>query len=244
MEFSQFKSLFTEIFQLNLLESYITNENIEKFHALTQLMLEKNAVMNITAIRDVEKIIPLHYADCAMIAPHISQGAKVMDVGCGGGFPTLPLAIIRPNITIVGVDSTEKKVKYVTDTAKTLGLSNVSTISARAEELVHMPNMRENFDVVTSRAVARLNILNELCMPFLKVGGQFIVMKGAVGQEELQEACNGIKTLGGQVVLNQNANLILNKSEAEKRVIIVVNKTVQTPLQYPRQFGQIKKKPL
>lgn len=244
MEFSQFKSLFTEIFQLNLLESYITNENIEKFHALTRLMLEKNAVMNITAIRDVEKIIPLHYADCAMIAPHISQGAKVMDVGCGGGFPTLPLAIIRPDITIVGVDSTEKKVKYVTDTAKTLGLSNVSTISARAEELVHIPNMRENFDVVTSRAVARLNILNELCMPFLKVGGQFIVMKGAAGQEELQEACNGIKTLGGQVVLNQNANLILNKSEAEKRVIIVVNKTVQTPLQYPRQFGQIKKKPL
>ena len=244
MEFSQFKSLFTEIFQLNLLESYITNENIEKFHALTRLMLEKNAVMNITAIRDVEKIIPLHYADCAMIAPHISQGAKVMDVGCGGGFPTLPLAIIRPDITIVGVDSTEKKVKYVTDTAKTLGLSNVSTFSARAEELVHMPNMRENFDVVTSRAVARLNILNELCMPFLKVGGQFIVMKGAAGQEELQEACNGIKTLGGQVVLNQNANLILNKSETEKRVIIVVNKTVQTPLQYPRQFGQIKKKPL
>lgn len=244
MEFSQFKSLFTEIFQLNLLESYIANENIEKFYDLTRLMLEKNAVMNITAIRDVEKIIPLHYADCAMIAPYIPQNTNVMDIGCGGGFPTLPLAIIRPDITIIGVDSTEKKVKYVADTAKALGLSNVSTISARAEELVHMPNMRESFDVVTSRAVARLNILNELCMPFLKVGGQFIVMKGAAGQEELQEACGGIKTLGGQVVLNQSTNLILHEMEKEKRVIVVVNKIMSTPSQYPRQFGQIKKKPL
>lgn len=244
MEFLQFKSLFTEIFKLNMLESYITDENIEKFYGLTRLMLEKNAVMNITAIRDVEKIIPLHYADCAMIASYISEGSKVMDIGCGGGFPTLPLAIIRPDIAIVGIDSTEKKVKYVADTAASLGLSNVSTISARAEELVHMPNMRENFDAVTSRAVARLNILNELCMPFLKVGGQFIVMKGAAGQEELQEACGGIKTLGGQVILNQNTNLTLHEGETEKRVIIVVEKIVQTPKQYPRQFGQIKKKPL
>ena len=244
MEFLQFKSLFTEIFKSNMLESYITDENIEKFYVLTRLMLEKNAVMNITAIRDVEKIIPLHYADCALIAPYISHSSKVMDVGCGGGFPTLPLAIIRPDITIVGIDSTEKKVKYVADTAKSLGLSNVSTISARAEELVHMPNMRESFDAVTSRAVARLNILNELCMPFLKVGGQFIVMKGAAGQEELQEAHNGIKMLGGQVILNQNTDLILREVETEKRVIIVVDKIVQTQKQYPRQFGQIKKKPL
>ncbi len=244
MEFTHFKDLFTEIFQLNSLQAYISDENIEKFYHLTRLMLEKNAVMNITAIRDIEKIIPLHYADCAMVAPHIPFGAKVMDIGCGGGFPTLPLAMIRPDINIVGVDSTEKKVKYVAETAETLELSNVSAISARAEELVHMPDMRESFDVVTSRAVARLNVLDELCMPFLKIDGRFVIMKGAAGQEELNEARGGIEKLGGKVTLNDNKALMLDQTNFEKRVIIIVDKVNQTPLQYPRQFGQIKKKPL
>ena len=244
MEFTQFKSLLTQNFQDNGLHDYISDESIQKFYDLTQLMLEKNAVMNITAIRDPEKIIPLHYADCVMIAPYIPMGAKVMDIGCGGGFPTLPLAIVRPDIEITGVDSTDKKVQYVVQTAKTLGLSNVSAISARAEELVRISNMREAFDVVTSRAVARLNILDELCMPFIKIGGQFVIMKGAAGQEELQEAYKGIEILGGKVTTNKNETLILNQTENEKRVIIVAEKILQTPAQYPRQFGQIKKKPL
>lgn len=244
MEFENFKALLTDNFTKNHLENYVTDENIEKFYVLTRLMLEKNSVMNITAIKDVERIIPLHYADCLMIAPYLPAKGRVIDVGCGGGFPTLPLAIVRPDVTIVGVDSTDKKVRYVAETVRTLGLDHVSTISARAEDLIKTPNMRESFDVAVSRAVARLNILDELCLPFVKIDGQFITMKGAAGQEELNEARNGIEKLGGSASTVIETDLLLNDSESEKRTVILIDKVNFTPTQYPRQFGQIKKKPL
>ncbi len=243
MNFSDFKALLIENFNQNHVDKYATDHHISLFYDLTNIMLEKNQVMNITAIRDIEKIIPLHYADCLKIAEHIPEGSKVIDIGCGGGFPTLPLAVVRPDIHILGVDSTEKKVKYVAETAKALNLTNVSTISARAEELINLPDMRESFDVVVSRAVARLCVLDELCMPFIKIGGRFIVMKGAAGQEELDEAQNGIEKLGGKVISTiQDELTVVN--ETEQRVMFVIEKTHATPTQYPRQFGQIKKKPL
>ena len=243
MNFDDFKALLIENFYQNHLDQYTTDSHISLFYDLTNIMLEKNQVMNVTAIRDIEKIIPLHYADCLKIADYIPQGAKVIDIGCGGGFPTLPLAIARPDIQILGVDSTDKKVKYVAETAKILNLSNVNVISARAEELISFPNIRESFDVVVSRAVARLCVLDELCMPFIKIGGHFIVMKGAAGQEELNEAQNGIEKLGGKVV-DTICDKLTVLDETEQREIFVIEKIRTTPVQYPRQFGQIKKKPL
>ena len=183
----RFKEIFSDVFQKNGLYGYIHDDNVEKFWNLTQLMLETNAVMNITAITDVEKIIPLHYADCVKIADLIPQNASVVDIGCGGGFPILPLAIVRPDLRLLGIDSTEKKARYVGETAKKLGLQ-VKTVAGRAEELAKDPNMRQSFDIAISRAVARLNILDELCMPFVKPNGCFIAMKGAAGIEEYQEA--------------------------------------------------------
>ena len=243
MNFNDFKALLIENFQKNHLDQYTQDQHISLFYDLTNIMLEKNQVMNITAIRDIEKIIPLHYADCLKIAEYIPKKSNVIDVGCGGGFPTLPLAIIRPDIHILAVDSTEKKIKYVAETAKTLNLHNVSTVSARAEELINLPNMRESFDIVVSRAVARLCVLDELCMPFIKIGGRFIVMKGAAGQEELDEAKNGVEKLGGKVIsMIQDELSVVN--ESEQRVLFIIEKTNVTPIQYPRQFGQIKKKPL
>jgi 16S rRNA (guanine527-N7)-methyltransferase len=239
---SQFKDLYTEIFQKNGLEQYIQDEIIEKFEKLTEIMIQTNSVMNITALTTMEKIIPLHYADCVKIAEKIPEGATVIDIGCGGGFPILPLAIVRPDLKITGLDSTDKKVKYVQNTANELGLK-INTLSARAEDAAKMQEYRDTFDVAISRAVARMNLLDELCMPFVKVGGKFIAMKGAAGQEELNEAQNGIQRLGGEIARMDEYDLYTG-FEDEKRTIVEIRKTTATPKEFPRGFGAIKKKPL
>ena len=239
-----FDALFCDIFRKNDLESYINEETVEKFRALTEIMLETNQNMNITAITDVEKIIPLHYADCVKAAAYIPMNAKVLDVGCGGGYPILPLAIVRPDLQITGLDSTEKKILYVQKTANQLGLEeNVSTVSARAEDLAKLPAYRENFDIVIGRAVARLQVLDELCLPFVKLGGQMIAMKGLAGREECEEARNGIQRLGGNVKELVEYDLHLME-QSEKRSLILIEKEANTPKEFPRAFGAIKKKPL
>ena len=237
-----FEALFREIFVRNDLEQYINHENIQKFKKLTEIMLETNQNMNITAITDVEKIIPLHYADCVKIAKYIPAGAKVLDVGCGGGYPILPLAIVRPDLRITGLDSTEKKIKYVQKTANELGL-HIQTIAARAEDVAKLPDHRESYDAVIGRAVARLNVLDELCIPFVKVGGKFIAMKGLAGFEERDEAKTGIARLGGTVVDAIEYDLNLTE-QSERRTLILVDKVLNTPKEFPRGFGAIKKKPL
>ena len=242
MDYLSFREYFIRIFEKNGLEAYSTDENIRKFYDLTVKMVETNKVMNITALTTVDKIIPLHYADCVKAAALIPQNATVADIGCGGGFPILPLAIVRPDLKLVGIDSTEKKIRYVQNTADELGLS-VTAISGRAEDLAKQTDYRDHFDVVISRAVARLNVLNELCMPFVKVGGRFIALKGAAGQEELSEAMNGIQKLGGQLRGTDEYSLFTADDE-EKRVMVRIEKISATPKEYPRAFGAIKKKPL
>ncbi len=237
-----FETLFRDVFEKNHLESYITDENIRLFEKLTDIMLETNQSMNITAITDLEKIVPLHYADCVKVAECIPQNAKVLDVGCGGGYPVLPLAIVRPDLDITGLDSTEKKIKYVQKTADSLGLS-VRTVAARAEDVAKLADQREQYDVVIGRAVARLNVLCELCMPFVKIGGQFISMKGLAGAEEYREASDGIQKLGGKLQDLQEYDLLLT-NDAEKRTLILIDKTSNTPKEFPRSFGAMKKKPL
>lgn len=239
----QFTALFERIFKVNGLEDYNNDRNIELFYRLTERMLEVNAVMNLTALDTPEKIIPLHYADCALAVDRFPKGATVADVGCGGGFPTLPLAILRPDLQITGIDSTGKKVQYVADTAKLLGLDNVKTLTARAEELGSDPAWRETFDVVTSRAVARMNLLDELCMPLCRVGGKLIFLKGAAGQAEVAEAAVGIVRLGGGVPACENMTLHTTE-ESEARTLVTIEKTAETPREFPRSFGQIKKRPL
>lgn len=242
MDYLSFKELFLKIFQKNGLEIYANEKNIEKFYELTHIMIEKNKVMNITALTTEDKIIPLHYADCVKVCSRIPEGAEVLDVGCGGGFPLLPLAIVRPDLKLTGLDSTEKKVRYVTEAAKQLNLQ-VTGISARAEDLAKEGAHRENYDVVISRAVARLNLLDELCLPFVKVKGQFMAMKGAAGDQELAEASKGIEKLGGKIVDRYEYDL--HTCEAtEKRIVIGIQKEMNTSKEYPRVFGAMKKRPL
>ena len=242
MMMSEFTNLYTDIFQKNGLDRFIRDDFIVRFEKLTEIMVSTNQVMNITALTTLEKIIPLHYADCVMIEKHIPLNATVLDVGCGGGFPILPLAIVRPDLRITGLDSTDKKIRYVQNTADELGLS-VQTVSGRAEDMAKLSDYRDQFDVVVSRAVARLNVLDELCMPFVRVGGSFIAMKGCAGRDEAAEAEIGISKLCGSIQSLFEYDLH-TENEIEKRFVIQIQKNAATPKEFPRSFGVMKKKPL
>ena len=238
-----FETVFQTIFEKNGLSGMLAPGTVDAFAVLTDIMLGTNEHMNVTAITDIEKVIPLHYADCAVLSAVIPEGARVLDVGCGGGFPTLPLAILRPDLRITALDSTEKKVRYVAETAEKLGLK-IQALTGRAEDLAAAnTGYREQFDVVVSRAVARMNILDELCLPFVRKDGLFLCMKGAAGREELAEAEKGIVKLGGRIESVNDSTLYLTDKQ-EARCLIAVRKEKYTPGAYPRTFAKIKKAPL
>lgn len=238
-----------EIFTENSLSELLNDEIFEKFYLLTEIMLETNEKMNITAIKDVDAIIARHYADSLlMLSVGIESASVICDIGCGGGFPSFPLAIARPDIKIIGVDSTAKKVAYVNETAKKLGLKNLTAISGRAEELAAFGGeYREKFDVVCARAVASLPILSELCLPFVKEKGRFVALKSKTADEELSASRGGIIKLGGKIEKIEKLTLVdktLEQGSDAERTLITVRKTAKTPPKYPRPYAQIKKKPL
>ena len=239
-----FKSTLARAFSENGLSSYLSMDKSEKFLALTRRMLEENEKYNLTAITDPEKIVLAHYADCASIASKIKKGASIIDVGCGAGFPTLPLAIIRDDIKILAVDSTAKRINYVSETARMLGLTNVTAIAMRAEDGGTSAEYREKFDYATARAVAEMRVLCELCLPFVKVGGQMLAMKGKNAEFELAGAKRAIATLGGRDPRCEQVTLTLGKEEPLTHPVIIIDKREHTPKNYPRPFAQISKKPL
>ena len=232
-----FNEIYNRILCKNGLDAYATDELSARFEELAERLVAFNEKVNLTAITDTEGIVLRHFADCLSAAHTYPEGARVLDVGCGGGFPCLPLALARPDLNIVGLDSTAKKLVFVEQCAKEMHLS-LSTVAGRAEEL-GQGKMRESFDVVTARAVAALNVLVEWCLPFLKVGGVMIALKGSGGKEELAAAKNAIATLGGgNVTLTEYTLADMGRS------LIVIHKLRPTPSQYPRPNGKIMKKPL
>ena len=238
-----FTSTLTKVFSANGMSSLLSLEKMEKFYDLTVRMLEENEKYNLTAIKEPDKIILNHYADCATLSARLKKGASIIDVGCGAGFPTLPLAIIRPDLKILAVDSTAKRVNYVDESAKLLGLDNVTAITMRAEDGGKSPEYREKFDYATARAVAELRVLCELTLPFVKVGGQLVAMKGKNAEFELSAAKKAIATLGGR---NTTCDMINLKGDGEvlTHPLIIIDKKEKTPAAYPRPFSQISKKPL
>lgn len=240
-----FSNDFDAVFSANGLGEFCTQAIKEKFFMLTEIMLRENEVMNLTAITDEKEIIRKHYADSLLAHKLFPDSAHVADVGCGAGFPSFPLAIVRPDLDIVAIDSTSKRIDYVNRTAAALGLDNIHGVSMRAEEGAHMVEFREKFDVCCARAVAKIRILAELCIPYLKVGGTFIAMKAKGVKDELAEAGNAIALLSSEKKAIISADLLDDKHEDPlSRCFVVVRKNKRTPEKYPRNNAQIQKKPL
>ena len=237
-----FNSSLTKVFSLNGMSSLLSRERCDLFYKLTMRMLCENEKYNLTAIKDPDKIILNHYADCAALCAELPEGARIADVGCGAGFPTLPVAILRPDLKITGIDSTAKRIAYVNMAAQAVGASGVKAICSRAED-AGRSEMREKFDIVTARAVAALPILTELCLPLVKVGGRMIAMKGKNATEELSASGNAIKLLGGKIFATSDIRLTDGEEEFI-HPLIIIDKKAPTSKAYPRAYAQISKKPL
>ena len=209
------------------------------FRTYYDLLAEKNKVMNLTAITGEDDSARKHFLDCA--APLLlfpMAGTSVIDVGSGAGFPGLPLKILEPDIRLTLLDAQKKRVGFLTEVCDALRLSGVECVHARAEECIER---REKYDFAVSRAVARLNVLAELCLPFVKVGGTFLALKGPAVAEELQEAGKAVAALGGKV---EQVFDYAVPGEALRHNVVVIRKIAATPKQYPRRFATIKKSPL
>ena len=213
----------------------LSEAQAEQFCQFGNALIEQNKVMNLTAITDPGAVAKLHFADClALLKIHDLKNKTLIDVGCGAGFPGVPLKLGEPTLRLTLLDSLQKRVNWLRQTMETMGIE-AECVASRAEDFGH----RESFDVATSRAVARLNILAELCLPFVKVGGVFLAMKAAAAEEELQEAKKAIAVLGGRP--EQVAEYEI---EGAPRRVLVIRKVKPTPAQYPRRFAKIKQNPL
>lgn len=243
---SEFDRLFNEICKKYGFDLTVTDEQLEKFFIVSENLLAENEKFNLTAIRSLDGVILKHICDSACVAkqiPELPRGAKLLDVGSGAGFPALPIAVMRPDLSVTALDATEKKVKFIEQTAKLAKIGNITCISGRAEELAAPKSeMREDFDFVIARSVAELRILNELCLPFLKVGGKFYAMKASRALHEAESSRNGRMMLGAaeKVVITK----LYTDEFGEDRLLITETKKLQTSGKYPRRFAVIKKSPL
>ena len=216
----------------------LSDAQIAAFSRYCDLLIEKNAVMNLTAITAPAEIARLHFLDSlALLRLADFREKRVLDVGCGAGFPGVPLLLGEPSVRLSLLDSTAKRMQWLSDELlPALGLP-AECLTGRAEELIE--GRREAFDLCVSRAVARLNVLCELCLPYVRVGGSFLAMKGPAAADELAEAEKAIRILGGR--LREIAEYPLG--DAVHRVV-VIDKTRPTPAKYPRRYAKIKQQPL
>ena len=215
----------------------LTERQLDQLCEFGRLLLEKNQVMNLTAITEPEAVAQLHFIDSLTVLKAADcRNKSVIDVGCGAGFPGVPMAIAEPSIRLTLLDSLQKRMNWLREILPQLGVE-ASVVDARAEEYV--TGCREQYDLAVSRAVARLNILCELCLPYVKVGGAFLALKGAMTQEEVEQAGKAIAALGGRVQAIQEYPI----AGAVHR-IVVIEKVRPTPKQYTRTCAKIKQSPL
>lgn len=233
-DFSKLKSLCAPFFTL-------TDEMCDKLSAYGEMLIEWNEKMNLTAIVTPDEILIKHFYDCLLFLKNVEipENAKVIDVGTGAGFPGVVLKIARPDIDLTLLDGLNKRITFLSAVLEKIGLS-ANAVHGRAEELARKPQYREQYDIACARAVARLSVLSEYCLPYVKVSGQFISMKGPAAEEELSESIKAISVLGGEKIA-----LLKEKLPDESgRSFIKIKKISQTPTKYPRNSGKITKQPL
>lgn len=233
----------------DLLQNYIkdykitlTENQYEQFQKYFELLAEWNEKMNLTAITDESGVALKHFADSLSLLNFVDipQNSTLADVGTGAGFPGVVLKIARPDIKLTLIDSLNKRLVFLGEVCAQLGIE-AELIHSRAEDGARDEKLRESFDFAVSRAVARMNVLSEYCLPYVKVGGAFCAMKGAQANEEFKESLNAINTLGGKI---ENKYFFELPENGGERAIAVVRKVKNTPQKYPRQSGKIKAKAL
>ena len=212
---------------------------LDRFDTYAELLVEWNGKMNLTAITEPEEIEVKHFLDCLMLPKYFDLGntKTVIDVGAGAGFPSVPLLIYNPDLCLTMMDAINKRLTFLDTAIHAIGLE-ANLVHARAEDSGQDKNYRERFDLATARAVAPMNVLAEYCLPFVKVGGYFVALKGST--DDTEQAKDAIATLGGEVVSNVSYKL----NGTEPRSIVVVKKISQTPTQFPRKAKKISAKPL
>lgn len=239
MEFAEFKDTLQK--EAKKIKVIVTDEKAEKFYNYMLSLLEWNKKINLTAITEPNDVILKHFVDSFTIHDYIKKDAKMIDVGTGAGFPGVPLAILRDDIRVTLIDSLQKRINFLNEIIATLGLQNIEAIHTRAEELAQNEKYREQYDVVTSRAVANMSTLLEYMLPFSKVEGVCVCMKGSNVEEELASAEKAARVLGGR--LEKREEFFLSNQD-NKRNIIIIRKISNTPKQYPRGQGKPAKMPI
>lgn len=217
----------------------VSPQAVDNLLRYSDLLLEKNKVMNLTAVTDPCEVVTRHFLDCASLAPYIKKGEMVLDVGTGAGFPGIPLAILCPDAEFTLLDAQRKRIDFLTEVVDALELNNVFPVHGRAEEFAAVH--RASFDLAVSRAVAELRVLCELALPMVKVGGAFYAMKAADCMDEVGSASHAFEVLGASAA--ELLRYTVPHDEVE-RVLVRLQKTKETPDKYPRRFKKIQTDPL
>lgn len=215
----------------------------KRFAQFTEELIETNKVMNLTAITEPAEIVTKHYLDSVfpLTQPYFPQGCSVIDVGCGAGFPSVPMKIARPDLKLTLLDSLQKRLTFLRRTVDAMELEQVECVHARAEEGAQKKELREQYDVAVSRAVANLRVLTELCCGYVKKGGYFLALKGPNAAQEVEEAKSAIAAMGCQLEALIAAPVPGTDME---HTLVVIRKVKKTNPNYPRNYGRISKKPL
>ena len=228
---------------LSQLSIQFTDKQIEQLMKYYDLLIEKNKVMNLTAITDLNEVMTKHFLDSVLISNilDMSDFSTLVDVGTGAGFPGIPIKILFPHLKVTLIDSLNKRLKFLDNVISELGLDGIETVHGRAEDLGHNDLYREKYDLCVSRAVANLSTLSEYCIPFIKKDGVFASYKASDSEEEINNSKNAIKILGGSI--SKICETDLPGTEV-KRNIVIIKKDKCTPRKYPRKAGTPSKEPL